>query len=268
MTNVLKNSSERARRPAGVALWRMLAIVLVSVFLSEAIIMLGLSGRSIPVAQECMLDAGLLSVVVCILLYLFLVRPLSAERMRLRASEKRFHSLFDSSRDAIMTLEPPSWSFTSGNPACVEMFGAKDESDFTSHPPWELSPERQPDGSSSGEKAKEMIEIAMRDGSNFFEWTHRRITGEEFAASVLLTRMQIGGGSFLQATVRDTTEQKLTQEKLMQATEEWQNTFDAIDAQVAIINSDYKIVKANRFMREAFKGTEVIGAECFSRSRW
>ena len=29
-----------------------------------------------------------------------------------------------------MTLEPPSWRFTSGNPATVKMFGAKNEEDF------------------------------------------------------------------------------------------------------------------------------------------
>ena len=39
----------------------------------------------------------------------------------LRESEERFRVLFESSRDALMTLEPPSWAFTSGNPATVEM---------------------------------------------------------------------------------------------------------------------------------------------------
>lgn len=125
-----------------------------------------------------------------------------------RDREERYRVLFEGSRDAIMTLEPPSWSFTSGNPACIEMFGAKDEADFTSYPPWKLSPERQPDGRLSGDKAKEMIECAMRDGSNFFEWTHTRITGEEFPATVLLARLEVKGEAFLQATVRDISAQK------------------------------------------------------------
>jgi PAS domain S-box-containing protein len=53
-----------------------------------------------------------------------------------------------------------------------------------------------------------MIETAMREGSHFFEWTHRRIGGEEFPADVLLTRMEQGGTVMLQATVRDITERK------------------------------------------------------------
>jgi PAS domain S-box-containing protein len=136
-----------------------------------------------------------------------------AEQM-LRASEDKYRNLFESSRDAFMTLEPPSWRFTSGNPATVKMFQAKDEAQFISHGPWELSPERQPDGRASVEKAKDMIERAMREGSHFFEWTHRRLDGEEFPATVLLSRMQSAGKVFLQATVRDITESKRAQEEL------------------------------------------------------
>jgi PAS domain S-box-containing protein len=136
-----------------------------------------------------------------------------AEQM-LRASEDKYRNLFESSRDAFMTLEPPSWRFTSGNPATVKMFQARDEAQFISHGPWELSPERQPDGCASVEKAKDMIETAMREGSHFFEWTHRRLNGEEFPATVLLSRMQSAGKAFLQATVRDITDSKRAQEEL------------------------------------------------------
>jgi len=132
----------------------------------------------------------------------------------LRAGEAKYRDLFESSRDAIMTLEPPSWSFTSGNPATVAMFGAKNEMEFTSHGPGELSPERQPDGRASAEKSKEMIATAMREGSHFFEWTHRRIGGGEFSANVLMTRMEQGGKVILQATVRDITERKRAEEEL------------------------------------------------------
>ena len=123
----------------------------------------------------------------------------------LQESEEKFRGLYESSRDALMTLEPPSWAFASGNPATVAMFRAKNEEDFISHAPWQLSPERQPDGRASDEKAKEMIETAMREGSHFFEWTHKRIDGEEFPATVLLTRMELAGRRFLHATVRDIT---------------------------------------------------------------
>ena len=127
---------------------------------------------------------------------------------RMWVSEERYRCLFSTSRDALMTLTPPSWAFTSGNPATVAMFGAKDEAEFTSRGPWELSPERQPDGRPSAEKAREMIETAMREGFHLFEWTHRRLNGQDFPAEVLLTRTEAEGKAFLQATVRDITERK------------------------------------------------------------
>jgi signal transduction histidine kinase/CheY-like chemotaxis protein/HPt (histidine-containing phosphotransfer) domain-containing protein len=48
----------------------------------------------------------------------------------------------------------------------------------------------------------------MREGSHYFEWTHKRLGGKEFPATVLLARIEIGGHVFLQATVRDITESK------------------------------------------------------------
>ncbi|MDO8803389.1 MAG: DUF3365 domain-containing protein [Elusimicrobiota bacterium] len=127
----------------------------------------------------------------------------------LRASEDKYRNLFDNSRDALMTLAPPAWAFTSGNAATLAMFGAGNEAEFTARGPLELSPERQPDGRLSSEKARELIETAMSRGKNLFEWTHRRIGGEEFTAEVFLTRMELDGKAFLQASVRDISERKL-----------------------------------------------------------
>ena len=139
---------------------------------------------------------------------------------QLRQSEVKYRSLFDESRDAIMMIKPPSWDFTAANAAILEMFGAKNESDFTDHAPENLSPERQPDGSLSTEKSKEMIEHAMREGSSFFEWTHKRISGEEFPATVLLSRIGQDKNAFLQATVRDITERKRADDALKKSEEQ------------------------------------------------
>ena len=133
---------------------------------------------------------------------------------KLRESEERFRQLFESSRDALMTLAPPSWKYTSGNPAAIQLFGARDEDEFTSLSPWNISPEKQPNGCASKEKALEMITTAMKNGSHFFEWTHKQINGDSFPATVLLTRMETAGETFLHATVRNITEQKKAEAEL------------------------------------------------------
>lgn len=132
-----------------------------------------------------------------------------------KEDEEKYKSLYETSRDAIMTLEPPSWSFTAGNTTTIKMFRCECESDFTSKQPWVLSPEYQPDNQMSVIKAREMIDRAMENGSNYFEWTHKRLDGEEFPATVLLSRVNLKGKMLLQATVRDITGRKQVEEELI-----------------------------------------------------
>lgn len=136
-----------------------------------------------------------------------------------KRAEERFQALFESSRDAIMVVAPPSWQFTCGNPAALEMFGVADEEAFRALGPWDVSPEFQADGCPSAEKARETLETAVREGSHFIEWTHRRLDGETFPATVLLTRMEVEGRMMVQATVRDVTAQQQA-EAALQASEE------------------------------------------------
>jgi PAS domain S-box-containing protein len=160
----------------------------------------------------------------------------------LKESEERHRILFVSSRDAIMTLEPPSWIFTDGNPATIKLFGAKDEMDFISYAPWQLSPELQPDGQPSGEKSKEMIEAAMREGSHFFEWIHKRINGEEFPATVLLTRVTLRDKTFLQATVRDITERRKAEQEIEKRINDLEDFYDmAVGRELRMIELKEKI---------------------------
>ncbi|MBU1726861.1 MAG: PAS domain S-box protein, partial [Candidatus Omnitrophica bacterium] len=131
----------------------------------------------------------------------------------LEESRLRYKTIYESSKDAIMLLTPEK-GFLSGNPATIKLFACKDEAEFTSCGPADLSPEFQPDGRLSTEKAQEMMKIALEKGSHFFEWKHKRINGEEFFATVLLVRMEIEEKELLQATVRDISEQKKMEEDI------------------------------------------------------
>lgn len=127
-------------------------------------------------------------------------------------SEEKYRMLYDSSTDAIM-LATPEEGFLSGNTAAIKLFGCKDEKEFTSRAPHNLSPLYQPDGTLSSVKDKRMMAIAMKKGSHFFEWTHKRMDGQEFYATVLLTRMELQGKRILQAIVRDITRHKQAEEE-------------------------------------------------------
>jgi two-component system cell cycle sensor histidine kinase/response regulator CckA len=122
----------------------------------------------------------------------------------LQASAARHRMLFEGSADALMTLAPPAWRFSSGNAAALALFGVRSEVDFTSRTPWDYSPDLQPDGRRSDEKAAAMLGLAMDNRAHSFEWTYLRGC-EEFRASVTLTRLDLAGSPLLQATVRDET---------------------------------------------------------------
>ena len=134
-----------------------------------------------------------------------------------RVISLKYRMLFESSRDALMTLAPPAWNFTDANQAALKLFNVANVSDFIAFGPGQVSPQIQPDGSDSSTKAAEMINIALREGSHFFEWEHQRWNGNTFSADVLLTRMEMEGDIFLQATVRDISGIKQTARLLAQA---------------------------------------------------
>lgn len=163
----------------------------------------------------------------------------------LRESEERYRKLFDSSKDAIMTLEPPDWQFTSGNNAILDMFKVRDMAEFTSHGPGDLSPKRQPDGQLSSKKARKKIATAMEEGSNFFEWYHQRMDGEVFPATVLLTRVDLADKQFLQATVRDITERKETERSLKESEEKYRSLFERVPVGLYQTTPEGEILDAN-----------------------
>lgn len=126
-----------------------------------------------------------------------------------------YRELFERSSDAILIIEGET--FVDCNQATVEMLRyASREQVLRTHPS-ELSPEVQPDGRQSFEKANEMIRIAFERGSHRFEWDHMRADGEVFPVEVLLTAVEEGGKRTLHVVWRDITERKRLEDRLRHA---------------------------------------------------
>jgi len=175
----------------------------------------------------------------------------------LRESEERYRALFDGSGDAIMTIEPPDWRFTSGNLNALKIFQVEDSEAFVSLRLWDVSPDHQIDGCSSFEKAKERIETAIREGTCFFEWVHRRMNGEEFQATVLLARVEIKGKTLIQATVRDISARKAAEaqiRKLSQAIEQSPSCAVITDKEGRIEYVNQRFVELTGYSREEALG--------------
>lgn len=148
----------------------------------------------------------ILQIIVVILILITLLVSIFFSRKSFSV-EKKYQYLFENSMDAIiMLIKSPDWKFSDGNKMALNLFGLKDVKELQASTLSDLSPEYQPDKKLSGEKSKEMINLAIKNGSNFFEWTHKKIDGTEFIAEISLSK--INNLNMLQMVVRDITEQK------------------------------------------------------------
>ncbi|TXT56087.1 MAG: putative Histidine kinase [Candidatus Thorarchaeota archaeon] len=134
----------------------------------------------------------------------------------LRKSEIQYQMLFEKANDAIFLMKFDQ--FIECNSRATDMFRC-DRGKLLGGKPYDFSPEIQPDGRDSKEKAIEMIQQAHDGKSLYFEWQHMRCDGTIFDAEVGLNRIILGEEIILQAIVRDISERKKTEEKMKKIAE-------------------------------------------------
>ncbi len=134
---------------------------------------------------------------------------------QLSVSENRFRALFEKTADARFIMEGEH--VTACNEAVVNMFRYKSKDDILNMRPSDLSPEFQPDGRRSAEKAEEMIRLAHEKGSHRFLWDHIRSDGEIFPVDIELTVIPYKDRKLLHVLARDISRQKAVEQQLIQA---------------------------------------------------
>lgn len=180
----------------------------------------------------------------------------------LRKSEKRYHDIFEASKDALMLLGDKR--FFDCNRATLKMFGYKTVKEFCKKHPGQVSPPFQPNGIPSIKLANKRIADTFKKGSNLFEWVHRRKNGEEFPASVLLVPFELEGKQVLQATVRDIGEQKNAEKEIL----DWAAVSQANPRPILRINKKGVVLFANLACNELLEGwTPTIGGKLRSSIR-
>ncbi len=144
---------------------------------------------------------------------------------KLRDVSEQFHVLYEMSGDAHM-LSTLADGYVGANRAAAVMFGCEDVERLLTLSPADTSPEFQPDGRRSTEKAEQFMRYALERGSHQFEWMHRRMDGTLFHADILLTSLNAGGKGVIQATVRDISERIAGEARLQSLNEQLAHALD------------------------------------------
>jgi len=157
---------------------------------------------------------------IVIALYLRASREIMERRhaeTNLRESEEKYRLLFEKSEDPMWIIY--DGLFMMANKAASQVLGYDRLDEILNTRLATFSPEKQPDGETSVEKANRMIQTAYEKGYHRFEWEHMSKSGDRFPVEVSLTRIPFEEHDALYCVWRDIRESKKTQGELELAKE-------------------------------------------------
>jgi diguanylate cyclase (GGDEF)-like protein/PAS domain S-box-containing protein len=130
----------------------------------------------------------------------------------IKTSEYNFRMLFEGASDSIILIEDSK--IIDCNMALIKLLGYESKEDVIGKAPWDISPDKQPDGSISKNKVEEIFNSTQKDSNTKFEWWHNKIDGTLIAVEIMLTEIVLDGKRVFHALLRDIGERKEFEKKL------------------------------------------------------
>ena len=164
-----------------------------------------------------------------------------AER-RLRESEQRFHTIFDSVNDGIIVHDANTGAFINVNPRLCEMFGYPRE-ELLQLDLADLSAGASPYGI---EDAASLLKRAASGQAVLFEWLCKAKDGHQFWIEVSLRPAQFDGHDVLMSAARDITERKRAGDALRASEARFRTIFASVSDGIFISDPDTgRLVEVN-----------------------
>ncbi len=130
----------------------------------------------------------------------------------LKESEEKYRMIFTGASDPIAILDDVK--IIDCNDLAVKLFGYSNRNGIIGLPPWKISPQKQPDGRNSDDKATELIKKAVSGEPQRFYWKHLKKDGKLFDAEVSLSSFKLENKDYIMAIIRDITERKKAEREL------------------------------------------------------
>jgi len=247
-----------------------IAAVFVLLVLIALLIMIGmedlnlLHGGNIETIEPFVIRIGIvaLGTLLAVVLITVLLR-ISAERDK---ADERMRIMFDTT-----PLCANFWDKNFNNIDCnqeaVKLFGLSSKKEYNDRF-FELSPEYQPDGSHSRDRAVEFIKKAFEEGYLRFEWMHQKLNGEPIPCEVTLVRVKHNNEFALAAYIRDLRELKASIEQTNESEQSLSilsNILNGLDVMIYVTTPDTcEILFVNDCMRKHFGiKDDGIGQICY-----
>jgi len=152
-----------------------------------------------------------------------------------------------------MNIWDENINLISTTPQSIKMFGVNDEKEYIMRF-WEFSPEYQPDGAKSSEKAIKLIKQTFSEGNTRFEWMHCCLDGELIPTEIIMERFVRFGKPFIAVFTIDLRAAKAINE-LLQESEKIEQERQILDAMLNasplacfILDENFRIVELNQEM--------------------
>ena len=149
-------------------------------------------------------------------------------------------------------LRDADLNFLECNAATVKLYSLNSRDEFSERF-FELSPEFQPDGSRSDEKARSLIAAAFEEGKLHFEWLHQTLDGEPIPTEVTLINVPLHHTPHLLTFIKDMRDFYKYQETERTARQRLEIILNSSPLASFITNDKFEIVEANQEVVKLFE---------------
>ena len=173
----------------------------------------------------------------------FVKDALASSLEELSASKKSLQAMLDSS-PLLCNLFDENFNIVDSSFGSAAFFGIEDKSDYLTRF-FDFSPEFQPDGAPSKEKAITFIKKAFDEGSAHLEWIHQTAEGELVPVDATLTRITIDGDKYIIAHGQDLREHYKKEELEAKTKQMMQAIVDTSPLACAVFDENFNIIEVN-----------------------
>ena len=188
-----------------------------------------------------------------------LMKEVGESTRELKIHKEKYELLFESSRDAIVVFDGDLISDC--NPAALNLFGFEVKEDFIGLTIEDISPEFQPDGKSTSQKAKEVVGKTLNREMDQFTWLHQKNDGSLFTCEITASLFIQGDKPLLHVLVRDISDKVGIHQALKKSEEKYKQLFES--SRDAVLMFDGKKIsdcnKASISLLEYEKKEDLVG---------